>query len=609
MKRKLLFNVLPMFLGTNIMLAQAPAISYNTNNLFTQNTAISPLNPVNTGGAVPATIYGQVSTITIAGSAGGVSRPQGIAVDASGNVYVADRSYHRIRKITPEGVISTLAGVTSSSGTLAEGKFNGPLGITTDALGNVYVSEVGNIIRKITPSGVQTHFAGVGTIGDADGNAETAQFYLPFGMAFDASGNLFVADRARHKIRKVSPGGDVVTFAGAPVGSNQSGAIDGIGTVARFNNPVGIAINNAGDIYVGDHGNNRLRKIDAITGEVTTLNICPCGGSNDGPIDTEASFNGPFGLTFDNAGNLYIADYTNNKIRKMTPSGEVSTLAGSGTAALADGVGTAASFRNPADVAIDAAGNLYVADYTNDRIRKISTTGYTISPELPAGLSFDATTGTISGTPTELSPSTNYTITAYNTSGSSTATINITVEASLPVSLIDYSARLLTNGGVELLWRTSSETNNSYFDILRSTDGKDFKKYARIVSNGNEGDNYIYTDLYPNAGINYYKLVQTDKDGTSKELGVKSVNVSLSDFNNWQVFPNPVNTERFTISGLNTNDKLKSVKIYDLKGKTIFQNNLEVVNNKISVNIFTKLPTGIYLIEIEGLGTKKIAVD
>ncbi|TZF86379.1 T9SS type A sorting domain-containing protein (plasmid) [Pedobacter sp. BS3] len=612
MKRKLLLSVFLMFSGTSITLAQAPVISYNVSNVFTQNTAISPLNPVNTGGAVPATIYGQVSTITVAGAAGGVSRPQGIAVDASGNVYVADRAYHRITKITPEGVVSTLAGVTSSSGVLADGKFNNPLGVAVDASGNIYASDQGNIIRKITSAGVQTHFSGAGSAAgnrDADGDAVSAEFYLPFGMAFDASGNMYVADRARHKIRKVSPTGDVVTFAGAPVGSNQSGALDGIGTDARFNNPVGIAVSSTGDIYVSDNGNNRIRKINATTAQVETLNICPCGGSNDGPIDTDASFNGPFGLTFDNAGNLYIADYNNHKIRKMSPSGIVTTLAGSGTGALADGIGTEASFKNPADVAIDASGNLYVADYTNDRIRKISTTGYTISPQLPAGLSFDATTGIISGTPTEISPATDYTVTAYNTSGSSTATINITVEAALPVSLVDYSVSLLTNGSVELIWKTSSETNNSHFNILRSTDGKDFKIYTRIDSKGNEGGNYIYTDSDPNPGINYYKLVQTDKDGVYKELGLKSVNVGLTDFNSWKVFPNPVSAEKFTISGINTIDKLKLVKIIDLNGKAVFQKELEVIDNEISVNISKKLPAGIYLLEVDGISTKKIVIE
>ena len=302
--------------------------------------------------------------------------PEGIAIDATGNLYVADLGNHVIRKITLDGTVTTLAGsgvagFADGDGTAAQ--FSGPTGIAVDAANNIYVADTfTQRIRKITPTGAVTTLAGGGTYsfggapGDyADGNGGAARFYLPKGVAVDASGNLYVADDVNHRIRKVTAAGVVTTLAGSTLGS-----ADGTGTAAQFNRPSGIAIDASGNLYVADEFNSRIRKITP-AGAVSTL-----AGSTSGFADgdgTTARFNKPRGITLDDAGNIYVADSGNNCIRKITPTGTVSTLAGgsNGFGGFEDGPAEDALFRAPSGIAIDASGNIYVGDAANHRIRKI----------------------------------------------------------------------------------------------------------------------------------------------------------------------------------------------------------------------------------------------
>jgi glucose/arabinose dehydrogenase len=192
------------------------------------------------------------------GTAAQFSTPYGVAVDASGNVYVADAGNHRIRKVSPSGVVSTLAGSTSgfADGTGTAAQFNQPFGVALDGSGNVYVAdERNNKIRKITPAGVVSTLAG-STFGFADGTGTAAQFRSPRGVAVDASGNVYVADGANNKIRKITPSGVVSTLAGS-----ESGFADGTGTAAQFSGPYCVAVDASGNLYVGDTGNSRIRKI------------------------------------------------------------------------------------------------------------------------------------------------------------------------------------------------------------------------------------------------------------------------------------------------------------------------------------------------------------
>ncbi len=303
--------------------------------------------------------------------------PSGVATDNAGNVYVADLYNHSIRKITPAGAVTTLAGQAgvsgSADGTGAAASFNQPYGIATDSTGNVYVADsFSHTIRKITPAGLVTTLAGkVGVSGSADGIGTAASFNQPYGIATDSTGNVFVADSGNNTIRKITPDGAVTTFAGKP---GVSGSADGTGAAASFFYPSAITADSGGNIYVTDSRNNSIRKITPL-GAVTTL----AGGGGSGSADgtgAAASFYYPVGIATDGTGNVFAADTFNHTVRKITPSGAVTTLAGVvAVFGSADGTGAAASFKRVDSIATDSTGNVFAADTFNHTIRKITPSG------------------------------------------------------------------------------------------------------------------------------------------------------------------------------------------------------------------------------------------
>ena len=334
---------------------------------------ITPSGVVSTLAGTPGA-YGSADG---SGAAASFGSQTGVATDSTGNVYVADSGNNTIRKITPSGVVSTLAGnpgvVGSADGTGAAAKFYLPGGLATDSTGNVYVADVMNsIIRKITPDGLVTTLTGTPVVfGSADGTGAAASFNHPEGVATDSAGNVYVADVMNSIIRKITSAGVVSTLAGTP---GASGSTDGSGAVASFGNPTGVATDSAGNVYVADFLNGIIRKITP-SGMVSTLagtiGIPPRNGSLLPP-----NLNNPSGVTTDSAGNIYVADSVNNTIRKITQDGMVSTLAGTlGVNGYADGTGAAAKFNNPTGIATDSAGNVYVADSRNNTIRKITPSG------------------------------------------------------------------------------------------------------------------------------------------------------------------------------------------------------------------------------------------
>ncbi|CAN5168627.1 hypothetical protein BH11PSE11_BH11PSE11_18340 [soil metagenome] len=354
--------------------APSAVSSDSAGNVYVADTSNNTIRKITTAGVVTtfAGLAGRSSSVNGSGATARFEDPYAVAVDSAGNTYVADATDHSIRKITPYGAVTTLAGLAGSFGsTDASGsaaRFKGPLGIAVDSAGTVYVADTGNsTIRKITPAGVVTTFAGsAGNNGSADGTGTAARFSEPNGIAIDSAGNLYVADTSNNVIRKITAAGVVSTLAGSP-GTN--GLTNGTGSAARFSVPFDVAADSAGNVYVSDHGNHVVRKITA-AGVVTTLAGSGSAGASDG-TGTAASFRYPTGIAVDSSGTVFLADTDNHLIRKITAAGVVTSVGGSaGLIGSTDGAGSAARFFNPKDVTVDGAGNLYVADRGNHTVRK-----------------------------------------------------------------------------------------------------------------------------------------------------------------------------------------------------------------------------------------------
>ncbi len=316
-----------------------------------------------------------------------LSSPTGVAIDLAGNVYIADRVNNRIRKVAAgSGIISTIAGNGtlgySGDGTAANlAELNNPSGIAVDASGNIYIADAGNhCIRKVmASSGIINTIAGTGITGFIDNVPATiAQLSNPTGIALDLSGNIYIADLNNSRIRKIAVGSQIITtIAGGGICPSGSFCGDGgLATAAALNKPMGITIDASGNIYIADTGNNRIRVISAETGVINTIvGTGLVGFSGDGGQATAAYIHNPYGVAVDNYGNVYVSDNLNNRIREVTAGIEIiNTIAGNGLGSYAgDGwIPAAAELHNPYGIAIDANGNLYVADCNNQRIRRFN---------------------------------------------------------------------------------------------------------------------------------------------------------------------------------------------------------------------------------------------
>lgn len=353
----------------------------NAGNLFVAdliNHTIRRVTPAGVVSTLAGTALASGST-NANGTAARFNSPTGLQVDAAGNVYVADRGNHTVRRITPSGDVTTVAGTALASGpfdgTGSAARFASPSGLAIDATGTLVVADTLNhAIRRVTAAGVVTTFAGLPSSGAAvDETKFAARFNLPYALAVDRTGHVYVADTNNHVIRRIAPGGVVTVFAGSP---GSAGTADGIGPAARFSSPRGIAVDGAGTVYVSDSGNHTIRKISP-TGSVTTLAGSPGNfGTTDGP-GAAARFGDPVGLAADANGRIYVADSLNSTLRRITPAGAVSTLAGApGQSGSVDGTGTAARLVRPFGVAVDAAGTtVYVSDTGARVVRKVTSDG------------------------------------------------------------------------------------------------------------------------------------------------------------------------------------------------------------------------------------------
>jgi type IX secretion system substrate protein/NHL repeat-containing protein len=315
-------------------------------------------------------------------TAGEINRPYSVTFDAIGNLYIADNYNNRIRKVNTAGIISTFAGngtagYSGDGGQATAAEIENAAGVAFDVIGNVYIADAGNnCIRKVNTVGIISTIAGNGISGFSGdgGQATAAELSLPTAVVIDSHGNLYIADDYNQRIRMVNTVGIINTFAGN--GTNSFGGDGGQATAAELFYPIGLALDATGNLYIADSQNSRIRK-------VTTTNIISTiagngtqGYSGDGGYATAAELKYPNGVALDVAGNIYIADDVNNRIRRVTTAGIINTIAGNGTAGFSGDCGNAAAaeLNDPNIVIVDASGILYIADYANNRIRMISNT-------------------------------------------------------------------------------------------------------------------------------------------------------------------------------------------------------------------------------------------
>ena len=376
--------------GTLTITSVAPGMSGDQYRLVAANSSATVPSSaatltVNIGTAITtfAGLAGVSGTADGTGTNARFNTPSSIAIDSSGNFYVADAANHLIRKVSAAGVVTTLAGTAGVSGSVdgvgTAARFNGPSAVAVDSIGTVYVADTFNqTIRTISSTGVVSTLAGAASAsGSVDGTGSAARFFVPSGIAVDASGTVYVADTGNHTIRRIQTNANVTTLAGA---AGLVGSVDNsVGTSARFTFPTGLALDTSGNLYVADTSNHTIRKISP-SGSVSTIAGTAGASGNTDAIGLLARFNAPKGVAVDTTGNVYVADTTNSTIRKIATSGEVTTLAGSpGQTGSADGIGSAARFTEPFGIAVDVNGNLYIADTRNNTIRR---TGVTQAPQI-----------------------------------------------------------------------------------------------------------------------------------------------------------------------------------------------------------------------------------
>jgi sugar lactone lactonase YvrE len=350
--------------------------------LYVADTGANRIRRVTTGGNIEAAVGIRLPAFNgdgIAATRAVLRYPFGLAVDSSGALYIADTIQHRIRKVSPDGRIQTVAGTgqfgySGDGGPAAQARLASPHHVAFDQAGNLYIADTYNHrIRKVSPGGAISTIAGTGQSGfSGDGGPATdARLNYPFALALDRSGNLYVADKDNHRVRRIGKDGKISTLAGTGVAGFSGDG--GPAARAQLDTPSGVAVDEAGNVYIADTNNNRIRKVFPSGVIVTIAGTGRFGYSGDGGPATSARLAFPTGIALDADGNLYVADYLNRRVRRLSPDGIITTVAGDGHGGYSGdgGWAAAAELDYPHGVAIDAAGYLYIGDVGSHLVRRI----------------------------------------------------------------------------------------------------------------------------------------------------------------------------------------------------------------------------------------------
>jgi sugar lactone lactonase YvrE len=515
-------------------------------------------------------------------TAASINYHNGVTADTSGNVYFSDAHNSRVRKIDTAGIITTvagngIAGYGGDGGTADSAEFCQPSGLTMDMTGNIYIpDDWNNRVRKFTVGGAVTTIAGQNGLFGEGYNAVNAELSVPYNVAVDAAGNIYVADYYNSRIRKIDPvTGDIITTV---CGDGISGAYDGYSgdggpaDSARIFFPAAVAVDLAGNLYIADQSNNRIRMVDT-SGIITTIaGNGVAGYYGDGGLATAAELSGSYGVAVDNSGNVYVADRDNYRIRKINTSGIISTVAGDGTSAYsADGVSAISTGIDPLDVAVDALGNIYIADGNNNRIRKVDTSGIisTIAGTGIAGFTGDgslATTAEING--------------SGGVKADGMGNVFFSDYGNNRVRMINTSGIINTiagNGAAGLFGDNGLAT-------LAELNGP-----GGVAIDGS-GNVYI-ADCY-NYRIRKVSLSYLSVPAISK---VTQENIVI--------YPNPASTtltiqsNAVTLSGAEG-----QITITNLLGQTVFTQNYN--SEQVQINV-SSLPTGLYFVKVNGSEVRK----
>jgi len=562
--------------------------------------------------------------------------PWGMVFDSNGNLYFADLGNDAIRKVTTNGIISSVA-INGSRDSDIISFLRYPNRMLIDTAGNLYVSEGNNsIVIKVDKKGIISVVAGIGLGGYSGdgGSASSAQLMSPMGLAFDVSGNLYIADNGNNVIRKVNKNGIISTVVGNGLkGYNGDG---GLATAAELNYPSGLAIDKNGNLCIVDQNNNVIRKvgsdgiISTVAGNGYGAGKYIGGHSGDGGNATSAELNEPSGIAVDVSGNLFIAEVGNEDIRKVNTNGIISTVAGNGTQGFSGdgGNATSAELNYPGDVSVDTSGNLFIADGLNNRVRKVSfkdnitiisltvidtfnnqnltrwqTTVENNVLRYNIQISSDSLNYTSIGSVKGFGSSYNYSF--YDVSHNhpvNTSYYRLEVvfkdgtivyyypTKNLPITLFSFTA-IANNEIIQTNWHTSTELNTSHFTIQHSTDGSSFTDIGTVKAIGSGANSYTYTDNNPTNGINYYRLQSVDKDGAASYSKVVSASLAIND-SRLTIYPNPAKSS-VTIRG----NHIASVQVIDNMGRVVKVFSLkDATNPLLSVS---GLAAGVYHLRIQ----------